>query len=59
MTAQMIEVVNMLTDELNILLDAQTVEEALYGMIAYLNNGLKILYEVVTNFNDNTHDSAL
>ena len=55
----MIEVVNMLTDELNILLDAQTVEEALYGMIAYLNNGLKILYEVVTNFNDNTHDSAL
>lgn len=50
MDSQMNEILNTLTEELNILLDAESVEEALYGMIAYLHNGLKILNEVVSRF---------
>ena len=39
-------------EELNILLEAKTVEEALFGLIAYLHNGLRILNEVMAGFED-------
>lgn len=52
MDSQMVVALNMLTKELNILLDATTVEEALYGLIAYLHNGLNILNIVVSRLDD-------
>lgn len=47
MDSQMNEILNNFTKELNILLEAKTVDEALYGLIAYLHNGLRILNEVI------------
>lgn len=52
MNQQINEVLNEFAEELNILLEAKTVEEALYGLVAYLHNGLKILNEVVLRFGD-------
>ncbi len=52
MYSQMNEILNKFTEELNNLLEAETAEEALYGLIAYLHNGLKILNEVVLHFED-------
>lgn len=49
---QMNEVLNIFTDEFNFLLEAKSVEEALYGLIAYLHNGLTILNEVISRFED-------
>ncbi len=45
---QLNEILNKFTEELIIWLQAETVEEALYGLIAYLHNGLGILNEVVS-----------
>ena len=50
MDLRMNEVLNKFMDELNIWLEAKTVEEALYGLIAYLHNGLVILNEVILHF---------
>ena len=52
MNQQINEVLNEFAEELNILLEAKTVEEALYGLVAYLHNGLKIQNEVVLRFGD-------
>lgn len=52
MNSQMAEILNIFSEELNNLLEAKTVEEALYWLIAYLHNGLKILNEVVSRFED-------
>lgn len=52
MNSQIGEALNMLTKELNILLDAITVEEVLYGLIAYLHNGLVILDNVMARLGD-------
>lgn len=54
MDTHMNEDLHKLTEELNILLKAKTVEEALYGLIVYLQNGLVILNEVLSHFEDKT-----
>ena len=50
MNSKMNDVINTLTQELYALIEAKTVEEALYGLIAYLHNGLIILNEVLLHF---------
>ncbi len=52
MNSKTAEIVNIFLEELNALLESKTVEEALYWLIAYLNNGLRILYEVISCFED-------
>lgn len=52
MSEEMREVLNTLTEELNILIDAQSVEEAFYGLIAFLHNGIRILNKVMLRFHD-------
>lgn len=52
MNSQTAEILKIFTEELNGLLEAQTVEEALYWLIAYLHNGLRILNEVISRFED-------
>lgn len=52
MNSQKAEILNIFSEELNGLLEAQTVEEALYWLVSYLHNGLRILSEVVSCFKD-------
>lgn len=50
MNSQTTEILSIFAEELNVLLEAKTAEEVLYGLIAYLHNGLSILNEVMARF---------
>ncbi len=52
MNSQTAEILSVFSEELKSLLEAETVEEALYWLIAYLHNGLRILNEVLSCFED-------